>query len=80
MFVLQPQSLVVQALLGEVLDLQKPLHDLEHRAVQQRQGQVAERGVGQALLKGAAGALPVSASAGPAPAPGLPPPRTWAAP
>lgn len=55
MLILQPQALVVQALLGEVLDLQQPLHDLEHGAVEKRQGQVAERGVGQALLEGAAG-------------------------
>jgi hypothetical protein len=53
--VLQPQPLVVQAFLGEMLDFQKSLHDLKHGAVEERQGQVAERGVGQALLKGAAG-------------------------
>lgn len=53
--VLQPQALVVQAFLGEVLDLQQPLHDLEHSAVEERLGQVAERGVGQALLERAAG-------------------------
>lgn len=55
MLVLKPQALVVQALLSEVLDLQEPLHNLEHGAVQQREGQVAQRSVGQALLEGAAG-------------------------
>lgn len=52
--VLQPQALVVQALLGEVLDLQQPLHDLEHGAIEERQGQVTERGVRKALLERAA--------------------------
>lgn len=55
MFILQPQALVVEAFLGEVLDLQQPLHDLEHGAIEERQGQVTERGVGKALLERAAG-------------------------
>ena len=47
--VLHPQALVVRALLGEVLDLQQPLLDLELDTVEEHQGQVAERGAGQAL-------------------------------
>lgn len=69
MFVLQPQSLVVEALLGEVLNLQKALHDFKHRSVEKRQGQIAERGVGQALLKGAAGRRPGERGRSPGPDP-----------
>lgn len=52
---MQFEALAVEVLLGEVLDLQQPLHDLKHRPIQQSQRQVAQRRVGQALLAGAAG-------------------------
>lgn len=52
-FAVQLLPLVVQIFLGQVLDVQEALHYLIHSAVYERQSQVTERVVGQALLEGA---------------------------
>lgn len=46
--------LVVQVLLSQVLNVQKPLDNLVHGAIYEGQGQVPQGAVGQALLEGAA--------------------------
>ena len=51
MLTVQLLPLIIQVPLGEMLDVQQPLHDLIHGAVDERQGQVTQRGVGQTLLK-----------------------------
>lgn len=53
MFTVQLLSLVVQVLLGQMLDVQQTLHDIVHRAIDEGQSQVAQRAVGEALLEGA---------------------------
>ena len=51
MLTVQLLPLIIQVPLGEMLDVQQPLHDLIHGAVDERQGQVTQRGVGQTLLE-----------------------------
>ena len=53
MFSVQLLSLVKEILLRQVLDVEQALDNLIHGAVNERQGQVAQSGVGQALLEGA---------------------------
>lgn len=54
MFTVELLTLVVQILLRQMLNVQEPLHDVIHRPVYERQSQVTQRVVGQALLEGAA--------------------------